>query len=132
MFNPLSASISKWSNTLKQFVGKLPTNCLSVFVHFVGLVLKGLNIKSSKGKFILKMFRHVLHSDKHSPKICLRIFPGISRKKIYLYNSYVWYVSKINNFHTHRSHMWGYFTWLYQKRCTGSVGFHCVKYRNFT
>ena len=25
-----------------QFVGKLPTNCLSVFDHFVGLALKGL------------------------------------------------------------------------------------------
>ena len=40
--NPLSASFTKWSNTLKQFVGKLPTNCLSVFGHFVGLALKGL------------------------------------------------------------------------------------------
>ena len=40
--NPLSANATKWSNTLKQFAGKLPTNCLSVFDHFVGLVLKGL------------------------------------------------------------------------------------------
>ena len=40
--NPLSANPSKWSNTLKQFVAKLPTNCLSVFDHFVGLALKGL------------------------------------------------------------------------------------------
>ena len=40
--NPLSANITKWSNKLKQFVGKLPTNCLSVFEHFVGLALKGL------------------------------------------------------------------------------------------
>ena len=31
--NLLSASLTKWSNTLKQ---------LSVFDHFVGLVLKGL------------------------------------------------------------------------------------------
>ena len=29
--NPLSANITKWSNSLKQFVGKLPTNCLSVW-----------------------------------------------------------------------------------------------------
>ena len=42
-FNPLSANFTKWSNTLKQFVGKLPTYCLSVFDHFVGLTLKGLN-----------------------------------------------------------------------------------------
>ena len=40
--NPLSANFTKWSNTLNQFVGKLPTNCLSVFDHFVVLALKGL------------------------------------------------------------------------------------------
>ena len=40
--NPLSANPTKWPNTLKQFVGKLPTNCLSVFGHFVNLALKGL------------------------------------------------------------------------------------------
>ena len=34
---------SKWSNTLKQIVGKLPTICLSVFDHFSGLAFKGLN-----------------------------------------------------------------------------------------
>ena len=39
---PLSANPKKWSNTLKQFVGKKPTNCLSVFDHFVGLALKVL------------------------------------------------------------------------------------------
>ena len=38
----LSANPTKWSNTLKQFVGKLTTNCLSVFDHFVGLALKEL------------------------------------------------------------------------------------------
>ena len=39
---PLSANPKKWSNTLKQFVSNLPTNCLSVFDHFVKSVLKGL------------------------------------------------------------------------------------------
>ena len=34
----------KWSNTLKQFVGKLPTICFSGFDHFVGLTLKGLRL----------------------------------------------------------------------------------------
>ena len=42
LFNSLSANPMKWPNTLKQFVSKLPTNCLSVFDHFVGLALKGL------------------------------------------------------------------------------------------
>ena len=41
--NPLIITPAKWSNTLKQFVGNLPANCLSVFDHFVGLALKGLN-----------------------------------------------------------------------------------------
>ena len=40
--NPLNAKFIKWSNTLKQFVGKFPTNCLSVFDYFVGLAFKGL------------------------------------------------------------------------------------------
>ena len=30
--NPLSANFTKWSNTLKKFIGNLPTNCLSVFL----------------------------------------------------------------------------------------------------
>ena len=42
LFNALSANPTKWPNTLKQFVGKLPTNCLSVFGHFVKLALKWL------------------------------------------------------------------------------------------
>ena len=40
--NSLSANPTKWSNTLKQFIGNLPKNCLSVFDHFVKLALKGL------------------------------------------------------------------------------------------
>ena len=43
--NPLSANFTKWSNALRQFVGKFLTNCLSVFDHFVGLALKGLKEK---------------------------------------------------------------------------------------
>ena len=50
-FNPLSAKSLKWSNTLKQFVGKLPANCLNVFDHFVGLVLKGLKLCYSSHLF---------------------------------------------------------------------------------
>ena len=42
IINPLRANPRKWSNTLKQFVGKLPANCLSVSDHFVRLALKGL------------------------------------------------------------------------------------------
>ena len=38
----LSVNPTKWSNTLK--IELNVTNCLSVFDHFVGLVLKGLRI----------------------------------------------------------------------------------------
>ena len=42
--NPLSTNPGKWSNALKRFLAKLPTNCLSVFDHLVGLVQKGLTM----------------------------------------------------------------------------------------
>ena len=44
--NSLCANPTKWSNTLKQFVGnsQQPTNCLSVFDQFAGLALKGLKV----------------------------------------------------------------------------------------
>ena len=44
--NPLNVNPTKWSDKLKQFVGSLSTNCLSVFDHFVGLTLKVLRLKS--------------------------------------------------------------------------------------
>ena len=40
--NILNANPTKWSNALRQKNCKLPTNCFSVFDHFVGLVLKVL------------------------------------------------------------------------------------------
>ena len=40
----MSSNPTKWSDTLKQFVGKFSTNCLSVFDHFAGLARKGLSI----------------------------------------------------------------------------------------
>ena len=45
--NLLSANPTKWSNTLRQ-LGGMPTNCLSVFDHFLGLVLKGLYLDISR------------------------------------------------------------------------------------
>ena len=56
LINPLSANPTKWSNTLKQFVGILPTNCLSVFDHFVGLALKGLTVGSVRQRVYLHSF----------------------------------------------------------------------------
>ena len=42
--NPFSANPTKWSSTLKQFVGNLLLNFLSVFDHFAVLALKGLRL----------------------------------------------------------------------------------------
>ena len=41
-FNSLSGNPTKWSNTLKHFVGYCRRIVLSVFDHFVRLALKGL------------------------------------------------------------------------------------------
>ena len=63
-FNPLNANFIKWSNTLKQFVGNLPTNCLSMFDHFVGLVLKGLrNCRACKKSYVSlqKNIKNIAH-----------------------------------------------------------------------
>ena len=48
LFNALSANFTKWSNTIKQLVGKLATNCLSEFNHFGGLALKGLIFRTAR------------------------------------------------------------------------------------
>ena len=56
--NPLNAKLTKWSNTLKQFLGNFWMNCLSVFDHFVGLALKGLSFIypiSSQGYFSIPL-----------------------------------------------------------------------------
>ena len=42
LINALSTNPTKWSNTLTQFVGNLPMNCLSEFDHFVVLALNRL------------------------------------------------------------------------------------------
>ena len=57
MFNHVSTNPTKWSNTLKQFIGKLATNWMSVFDHFAGLALKGLTKLASTPNNCLKSVR---------------------------------------------------------------------------
>ena len=57
--NPLNANPTKWWNTLNQFVGNLPTNCLSVFDHFVNLAFKGLISSLQRNLKIRKCSREV-------------------------------------------------------------------------
>ena len=85
--NPLNAKITKWSNTLKQFTSKLPTNFLSVFDHFVGLAFKGLiellhvncatNLKGLRNAFITKMNTAKIHLTSLFHHYMLHICNGI-------------------------------------------------------
>ena len=54
--NSLSTNPTKSSNTLKQVVSNLPTDCLSVFDHFVKLALKGLNLFATSSYLLLSLF----------------------------------------------------------------------------
>ena len=47
-FNHLNTNPTKWSNTLKTIRLQKPTNCSSVFYHFVGLAVKGLIVSRKK------------------------------------------------------------------------------------
>ena len=67
MFNPLSANFTKWSNTLKQFVSNLGTNCLNVFDHFVKLALKGLIFLTSCNNYAVIKLATTITSTK--PKL---------------------------------------------------------------
>ena len=51
--NSLNANTTKWSNTLKQFVDNMPTNCLIMFDHFVELALNRLNKQNGRKLFLL-------------------------------------------------------------------------------
>ena len=55
--NPLSVNPSKWVNTLKQFVGKLPRSCLYVFDHFVLLAQR---LRMSAFKFLCSSIEKTL------------------------------------------------------------------------
>ena len=64
--NSLSANMTKWSNTLKQFVSNLPTNCLSVFDHFVVLTIDLEMILYNAPPFAkLKILSRDMRSSKH-------------------------------------------------------------------
>ena len=54
--NLLSANPTKQSNTFKQFYQQHLTNCLSVFEHFAGLVLKALIFDFFKMQILNALF----------------------------------------------------------------------------
>ena len=63
-FNPLTTNPTKWSNTLKQFVGKL------LFDHFVKLALKGLKSRTLRELLLIlgsRVMESLLKWIKQSP-----------------------------------------------------------------
>ena len=97
VFNPLSASLTKWPNTLKQFVGKLLTNYLSLFAYFAGFVLKGLNdiaasdlsiqFKLRKRGFLLKTLSRTITFQIYSRSV--KRISSVLKIFIYYRNCYV-------------------------------------------
>ena len=81
MVNPLSANPTKWSNTLKQFVGNLPKNCLRVFDHFVGLALKRLTHLSQAFNYLVEItnkrnniFKNILKNSDQNNHLVIKIW----------------------------------------------------------
>ena len=88
-FNLLNANPTNWSNTLKQFVSNLPTNCVGVFDHFVELALKELKqlkvAKKSGSSFFTAaafipslVFSYTIHAS-FTPPSCLKILSSCQR-----------------------------------------------------
>ena len=75
---PFKRQIKKWPNTLKQFVAKLSTNCLTVLGHFVGLALKGFrqNFKAFKKIYLLVKINYgpTLYDQHVHSNICFDFF----------------------------------------------------------
>ena len=77
----MNANPTKWSNTLKQFVGNLPTNCLSVFDHFMGLALKGLKKLGFFSLTLWLFFFNFFTLSLHFSFLCYH-FVGLALKRL--------------------------------------------------
>ena len=66
--NLLSANATKWSNALKQFINNLPTNYLSVFDHFVRLMLKDLANNKMVNEKVKQVCRKQINKQNNNKK----------------------------------------------------------------
>ena len=96
IFNHLSSNPTKWSNTLKQFVGKLVTNRLSVFDHFLILALKVLIIMIKQNQKLGSPLTTV--SNVQNPKFRVQYSIVASRVQEFWYVSYYGVIYFINSF----------------------------------
>ena len=99
--NPLSANVTRWSNTLKQFVGNLPANCLSVFGHFVGLALKEIRWKPILALFFSYEFCEIFLENSFGG--CLQ--KGVLRNFYIIQNISFWGIPKKVDFNEYISHV---------------------------
>ena len=93
---------TKWSNTLKQFVGNLPTKCSSVFDHFVGLALKGLFVVqknlNNHGIWIVFPLKGICHVDvklvqiEQVHQMLFRILRTLCKINVKLFNLFVFII----------------------------------------
>ena len=110
--NPSNTKSTKWSNTLKN----LPTNCLSVFDHFVELPLKGLNKSFWLGPFYT-FIPFIPFSTSETglfqvyvfwPRIVLRAFHLVALiVRVFCQSNYRENISKCLGINYLRSFLWG-------------------------
>ena len=72
----LYTNTTKCSNTLKQLVDNLPTNCLSVFDHFVELELNGLSV-IKKGQLFSNFYDYFHYQNIYETKQIKRLINKI-------------------------------------------------------
>ena len=97
IINPLNANPTKWPKTLKQFVDKLPTNCLSVFDHFVGLAIKGLSHKRTI-KTTIKSICPVPFSRIFVQKIFCKLLTIKASEADFIFGKTPWFQHIVSNY----------------------------------
>ena len=88
VLNTSSTNPTKWSNTPKQFVSKLQTNCLSLFDHFVKLAVKRLKSGNNLQIAITSVYPQTFETEFQRQKVQYFSIKHVNRhensKKVYL------------------------------------------------
>ena len=94
-FNPLSTNFTNWSNTLKQFVGNLPTTCLSVLDHFVKLALKRISLPATLILVLIKIVLAQVHMFQY---FCCKFSNKSAYNNVLPWKYRLWQPSRFVNF----------------------------------
>ena len=79
---------TKWLNKLWQLCRLLPTNCLSVFDHFVGLAPKKLQMKSNEPVWCINAIFMHNSSENRKNEIWLRVLSWFTKLRLIDYILY--------------------------------------------